>query len=152
MIIVGTDFSPTALLALGEARMLAHRLNTGLDVVHVRSVYTESEWMPTEEERTWLRAARVGEFDIDVRRGSAWVELVRAAGERVAHLIAVGTHGHSGYQPIALGSTAQRLALLSPIPILLVGAREREPGGPGEAPSVSSSQRARRTATVRPGP
>ena len=58
------------------------------------------------------------------------MELVRVAGERGAQMIVVGTHGRSGFQPVALGSTAARLALLSPRPTLLVGSRERTPAEP----------------------
>jgi nucleotide-binding universal stress UspA family protein len=126
MIIVGTDFSATSLLALGEARALADRLRARVEVVHARPAHVLTQWTPNEAELTWLRATRIAELDIDVRRGTPWVELVRVAAERDARLIVVGTHGASGYQPLALGSTAQRLALLSPVPTLLVGTRERE--------------------------
>jgi nucleotide-binding universal stress UspA family protein len=125
MIIVGTDFSATALFALSEARALAKRLNTDVEVVHVRQIAREAEWEPSEDERMWLIAGRVAEFNVEVRRGTAWVELVRIASEWRAHLIVIGTHGQSGFQPLGLGSTAQRLVLLSPIPTVLVGSRER---------------------------
>ena len=125
LIIVGTDFSATALLALSEGRALARRLAAECRVVHVRQLPPEGAWLPNEQELSWLDVTRVADFDVEVRRGTAWVELVRAATERGAELIVIGTHGNSGFQPLGLGSTAERLALLSPIPVVLVGSRER---------------------------
>ena len=128
MIIIGTDFSiPSAVAAL-EARALVVRLGVGLQVVHIRQFLPSAPWTPDAAEREWMGAARVDVQEMSVRRGTPWVELVRLATEVRAGMIVVGTHGHSGFQPIGLGSTAARLALLSPIPTLLVGGRDR-PGG-----------------------
>jgi nucleotide-binding universal stress UspA family protein len=73
------------------------------------------------EARSWLEAIGVPASAVTVRRGTPWVELVRVAEDRGAKVIVVGTHGRSGFQPIALGSTATRIALLSPRPTVLVG-------------------------------
>jgi nucleotide-binding universal stress UspA family protein len=124
MLIVGTDFSASAAGALDEARNLAGDLDVSVEVVHVLQRHISPAWSPDVHERNWLLAADVPETEVTVRLGTVWVELVRIARERSARLIVVGAHGQSGFQPVALGSTAARLALLSPLPILLVGSRE----------------------------
>jgi nucleotide-binding universal stress UspA family protein len=125
MLIVGTDFSPQAAAAAFTARSLAMRLGVQLRCAHIRQFQAAGAWEPSSVERAWLHAARVGEDEMAIRRGTPWVELVRLAMELRAETIVVGTHGHSGFQPVGLGSTAARLALLSPVPTLLVGGRER---------------------------
>lgn len=127
MIIVGIDFSPTAAVAVAEARVLAERLECALEVVHVREALRPVPWAPCGEELAWLDGADLDAVEVTVRRGTVWVELVRVAAERRADLIVIGTHGRTGFQPVALGTTAARLALLSPRPIVLVGSRELRP-------------------------
>jgi nucleotide-binding universal stress UspA family protein len=50
---------------------------------------------------------------------------VRYAHEIMPAMIVVGSHGTSGFQPLSLGSTAARLAVLSPFPVLVVTASAR---------------------------
>ena len=128
MLIVGTDFSTPAAMALAEARALAGELRLGVAVVHVRPGHDTGMWEPDTSAKAWLRIASVrGDELMVIRRGTPWVELVRIAREQRARMIVVGTHGRSGFQPISLGSTASRLALLAPLPVVLVGQRERPP-------------------------
>jgi nucleotide-binding universal stress UspA family protein len=125
MLLIGTDFSRASAIAVLEARTLAASLGVGLRCAHIRQFHVPGRWMPTEREAAWLNAAQVEADEMSMGRGTPWVELVRLATELRARMIVVGTHGHSGFQPVGLGSTAARLALLSPIPTLLVGGRER---------------------------
>ena len=132
LILTGIDFSDTSGYALRHAHELAGRLGTGVEVVHVREGFRQRPWSPSPEEELWLDAAGLTVETIGLREGTPWVELVRAATEREAELIVVGTHGRTGFQPVQLGSTASRLALLSPRPVLLVGGRERVSPARGE--------------------
>ena len=136
MLIVGTDFSATAAMAVSEARNLAEELGVALRLVHVRPIPPSRDWVPSDEDLAWLEDASVTEADLTLRRGTPWVELVRVAKECKARLIVVGTHGRSGFQPVTLGSTAARLALLAPLPVLLVGSRDRAPGASSVAHEV----------------
>lgn len=137
MLIVGTDFSATAALALTEARTLAAQLGVPLRAVHIRPGPLSAEWVADEDQKSWLAAVSLDEDQLTVRRGTPWVELVRLARESRARMIVVGTHGHSGFQPVTLGSTAARLAVLSPLPVVLVGTRDRatpKEGSPAGTP------------------
>jgi nucleotide-binding universal stress UspA family protein len=120
MIIVGTDFSSTAALAVSKAQALAQRLGETLEVVHVVQEPRPGSWEPDPVERSWLKAVGEAAHRITIRHGTPWVELVRVADERGAFMIVVGTHGRSGFHTMALGTTASRLALLSPRPTILV--------------------------------
>jgi nucleotide-binding universal stress UspA family protein len=136
MVIVGTDFSTTAASAVDRARTLAKCLRRDIEIVHVRQPPRLGAWLPDAAEREWLMS--IGELAsrITIRTGTPWVELVRVAEEREALIIVVGTHGRTGGQSLALGTTAARLALLSTRPTVLVG--ESCVGGAPGLPAVPS--------------
>lgn len=129
-ILVGTDFSAGSALALAEARRLARALEAPLHVVHVAEAASGRE-LP-ESAPAWMQGAEVAPDSVTVRPGVAAVELARLARDLEAGLIVLGTHGASGFQPMALGATAARLALLAPCPVVLVGPRGRV-RGPAQA-------------------
>lgn len=124
VLIVGTDFSETALHAVREARRLAMALDGAVEVVHVREGLRRDPLAADEGQLAWLDAAGVAIDRLEVLWGTPWVEIVRRARDLDADLVVAGTHGTTGFQSMALGSTAQRLALLSPRPVVLVGPRE----------------------------
>lgn len=114
-ILVGLDFSPSAVDALAVARRMAAAFGTHLDPVHV--------------------------LEVTVRCGLPWVELARRAQAVKPTMVIVGSHGHAGHQPVALGSTAQRLALISPVPVLIVRAGREATGLPGPPAARAASNR-----------
>ena len=122
MVIVGTDFSSVSARALMKARALAGRLGDELEIVHVRHASPIVDlWVPAEDELAWLRTADTAPESITILSGTPWVELARFAEEKRADIIVVGTHGSRGYHTLSVGTTATRLALLSPCLTLLVG-------------------------------
>ena len=126
VVVVATDFSSVSAQALEVGRKLAERLSVPLELLHVREgLVRHSDWTPREDEEEWLRRAGVVLADVVVRSGTPWLEIVRYAQERPAEVVVVGTHGSTGFQPLSLGSTASRLAILSPRPVLLVGPKTR---------------------------
>lgn len=133
-ILVGTDFSAGSTLALAEARQLSRSMGGGVVVVHVAPSPATQEPDPAEREPEWLAAADLAADAVVRRKGVPAVELARMAREMSATLIVLGTHGASGYQPVALGATASRLALLAPCPVVLVGPRGRVRGPGPQAP------------------
>jgi nucleotide-binding universal stress UspA family protein len=144
-IVVGTDFSAGSGLAVEEGRQLSRSLGVELVVVHVAaSAGAETPDPSTSLEREWLRSANLDPDALVRRQGVPAVELARLARDLKAVLIVLGTHGASGYQPVALGATASRLALLAPCPVVLVGPRGRgggpEPQVPRRSQRVSGSE------------
>lgn len=69
------------------------------------------------------RAASTGlRPEVLVREGNPAEEILTAASEWGADLIAVGTHGRRGLERLLLGSTAEAMARQAPCPVLTVGA------------------------------
>lgn len=58
--------------------------------------------------------------DARVVEGVPHVEILRAIDESEADLVVVGSHGHSGLMRWVLGSVAERLIRLAPVPVLTV--------------------------------
>jgi nucleotide-binding universal stress UspA family protein len=125
-VVVGTDFSETAGVALAEARRLAVLLGTEVVVVHVvdgKPGTGGPDTMEAAEADGWLRTAGMPAEGLVVRTGSAWVELARYASEVSPTLMVVGSHGQSGYQPLNIGSTASRVSLHARVPVVVVSPR-----------------------------
>jgi nucleotide-binding universal stress UspA family protein len=53
--------------------------------------------------------------------GSPWEQILAAAKERGVDLIVMGTHGRRGIAHAFLGSVAEKIVRLSPVPVLTVG-------------------------------
>lgn len=141
-VVVGTDFSETAGVALAEARRLAALLGTRVDVVHVVDGTAGASWAEPAEAgeaavlASWLQSAGLDAAGVVVRFGSAWVELARYASEVLPTLLVVGSHGQTGYQPLSIGSTASRVSLHARCPVVVIS--------PRVAASAESSMQERR--------
>ena len=146
-IIVGTDFSEGSAAALVEGRLLAARLGAAVEVVHVVDGVQRPGWRPGGEADGWLRAAGLSPDDLRIRFGSPWVELARLTDDRAALLLAVGSHGVSGYQPLAIGSTASRVSMSARCPVVVVSpqvrSRESEVRGSREVAAPAGAAGAR---------
>jgi nucleotide-binding universal stress UspA family protein len=139
--LVGIDFSDGAALALAEARRLTDRLGADLELLHVEETQGPAGWRDDPGVRAWLAALGVDAAGLTVRRGQPWVELARHARETEPVLVVVGSHGVSGFQPVALGSTAARLGVSSPFPVVVVtraAARGRH-GAAAPSPAAAAS-------------
>jgi nucleotide-binding universal stress UspA family protein len=137
--LVGVDFSEGALGALREGRWLARQAGLELQLVHVTE--RREPWRPDAPARDWLRVASLDPSMVLVRAGLPWVEIVRHAREVSAAVVVLGSHGASGFQAMTLGSTARRVALGAPCPVLFVARwRERLPSGEVTAPSFHPLQ------------
>jgi nucleotide-binding universal stress UspA family protein len=56
-----------------------------------------------------------------VDEGEAAATIIRTAAEQQCDLIIMGTHGHSGFRHLLLGSRAERVVRGAPCPVLTVG-------------------------------
>lgn len=137
-ILVPTDFSAGALVAVEYALALANR--TGADVVllHVMepTVYSvdfaftypdieaEVRRGAIESLRQLSEGARVRGVRAEhvLVAGTPFVEIGKVAADRKADLIVMGTHGRTGLAHAVLGSTAERVVRFAPCPVLTVKA------------------------------
>lgn len=136
-ILVGTDFSDGSSRALEMARRFADRLGARIEIVHVVERFANGDWR-SDAAAGWLADARLDASSVTIRSGFPWVELVRLADEMSPAMIVVGSHGSSGFQPLTMGSTASRLGILSPYPVLVVttggnGRRNARPAMPARS-------------------
>ena len=140
-ILVPTDFSPAADLALAHAKALAQAFGASLHLLHVfDDPYTAAAYAPEVfatlppeyREAAFADAVRqlnqrIGAQEIrefggttDVVVGSPAREIVRVAAERGVDLIVMGTHGRSGLAHLVLGSVAERVVRTAPCAVLTV--------------------------------
>lgn len=62
-------------------------------------------------------------FQIVIKTGKPFVEIIQTASEMDIDLIIIATHGHSGVEHILFGSTAEKVVRKAPCPVLTL----REP-------------------------
>lgn len=122
-VLVATDLSPRAGLALIRAAQLAHEHGARLTVLHVVPAEIVAD-MADPARRTveahlveYLDSAPV---DIAIRRGPAAGEIAAEAAEHEVDLVVVGAHGADWPNDVLLGSTAENLVRMTPAPVLLV--------------------------------
>jgi nucleotide-binding universal stress UspA family protein len=142
-ILVPIDGSPTAQRGLTEALALAKRLDAALVLLHVVDAYpmmiemaTSTTWDRISEGlrqmgRTALEAAHAAATKQgvpcesvleDVAAARVADVIVEQAKSRHCDLIVMGTHGRRGAGRALLGSDAELVLRLSPVPVLLVRA------------------------------
>ncbi|WP_010583761.1 universal stress protein [Schlesneria paludicola] len=139
-ILFPTDFSPPAQQALQYAMSLAERFQAELHVMHVIAPLpvtlpdaTTSWTIPDSTQDILLEQTRrrlselIGQKWAEQHRtilvadvGFAVDEIVRYAKQEDIDLIVVGTHGHSGFSRLLLGSVAEKLVRISDCPVLTI--------------------------------
>jgi nucleotide-binding universal stress UspA family protein len=127
-LVVCTDFSPAAELAVAQAFRLAGAAGAAVTLVHV--VDGESvELYPGDLRKLVDRClddlvARLAPAGLDVDRacvaGHPWDAIVAHAVSAGADLVVIGTRGRSSYARIRVGSTTDRVVRLSEVPVLAV--------------------------------
>jgi nucleotide-binding universal stress UspA family protein len=154
-ILVPTDFGAASNRALDLALEMAEKFDAKLTLVHTYEAsapYAEGLYWPADplvsEARRALadahRAVKARRPDADavLGRGPAWEQTLEIARERGADLIVMGTHGRRGVSRALLGSQAERVVRLSPVPVLTVSeggesqARSQPPGAPANQPTT----------------
>ena len=147
-ILVPIDGSHTAGLGLAEALRLAKSQGSVLRLVNVVNdlaafagpevaIYSDQVLKSLQANgRAVLaeaqQAARAAGVEADTRcvetaGGGAGEAIVAEAGAWKADLIVIGTHGRRGLRRLVLGSDAETVVRLAPVPVLLVRASEGAP-------------------------
>jgi nucleotide-binding universal stress UspA family protein len=142
-VLCATDFSVFASRAFRHALALAHQFRARVKVVHVLPLraniggpdFLALTISPSPEQRQSAEAAMsrfvepsVGsgvEVTTEFREGQPWREILAAARELPADLVALGTHGRSGFERFLLGSVTEKLLALLPCPTLSVCQEDR---------------------------
>jgi nucleotide-binding universal stress UspA family protein len=138
-ILAPTDFSAMARHAVAHARELAASTGATLELFHVlpslevplpmnpgsfgggivselepaaRSALAELAALPGPE----------GKIETEVWQGPAASSILNRAAETEADLVVLATHGHTGLDRLLLGSVTEKVARLSPCPVLVLPA------------------------------
>jgi len=138
-VVLASDFSEASAGAVHLATSIAKEGGAALTVVHVCELPVFPEAVPPADmlksitdadgKRLDVLLASVRERCPEARRvlrtGSAWEEILAASAEAKADLVVLGTHGRRGLLHAMMGSVAERVVRLSPVPVLAVPSRAR---------------------------
>ncbi len=130
-IFVGIDFSEGSINALEHAISIAKKAKVDVNMVWVRHPDSEKILMSyksknIEEEighrfDELIKKYKIGfpnELTYEIRQGKIYREIVKAADEKSASLIVIGSHGSSGFDEFWMGSNANRLISSTYIPVI----------------------------------
>jgi nucleotide-binding universal stress UspA family protein len=136
-ILVPTDFDEGADGALDLAVDVAKKYGASITLLHAYEVplYVYSGvpavpadyWTPIRNAASRRLEAAVADLEkrspgakAMLSQGAPWEQILQAAEETKADLIVMGTHGRRGLTHAVLGSVAEKVVRLSPIPVLTV--------------------------------
>jgi nucleotide-binding universal stress UspA family protein len=139
-ILVGTDFSVCAARAFSFAVSLAASQGAKIHIVHVLiepvqafdvagalpylDVSTQKEWEDATKKRLAAAVASAEKRGVSATSEFLWGRpsdvLVETAAKMKASLVVLGTHGRNALEKLLIGSTAERVVRLSPVPVLTV--------------------------------
>ena len=135
-IIVPTDFSESAYVAIDHAVDMAKKFKAEITLVHVletgaysgmfapsrKTEYDEMEHaqQKLQEEAHKLEQKTGLSVSQQVGNGRIYEEVIDATREKKADLVIMGTHGISGWAEFFVGSNAFKVVTQSPCPVLTV--------------------------------
>ncbi|MGE0799815.1 MAG: universal stress protein [Lautropia sp.] len=127
-ILVPFDGSETAQRGLDEAIALAGVHHARLRLVQVLDIHPPSREarvaaLQAAGDRAIAAGIETEVAALDPFDGALADQIIGEARRWSAGLIVAGTHGRKGFNRLALGADAERIARGSPVPVLLVPAR-----------------------------
>lgn len=145
-VVVATDFTEPAAVALRYGRGFARAFAATLRVVHVVDDIAASASVPTpgldygrlqeelEAEARQTLEAWVTSAESDAGHAEAVLltshrpaqAILQYAAETACDLLVIGTHGRSGLSSMLVGSVAQEVVRRAPCPVLAVHTTERD--------------------------
>lgn len=140
VILVGTDFSVCAARAFSFGVSLAASQGARVHIVHVLiepvqafdvagalpylDVSTQKEWEEATRKRLASAVASAEKRGVRATSEFLWGRpsdaLVECAVRTKASMVVLGTHGRSALEKLLIGSTAERVVRLCPMPVLTV--------------------------------
>lgn len=139
-ILVAIDFSESAGRALESARALAAETGGTIVLLHVvqppYAVYPQEMLDVAALSEAWMREARRAlmplaararrggrRVKVEVRFGAPWRRILDVAETLAVDAIVIGASGHSRFERLVLGSTAEKVVRSSPVPVLVTHGR-----------------------------
>lgn len=136
-ILVPTDFSPSSSRAIELAIEMATQFDSELTLLHVwelpsypymglmigaGEITSNVEKAATECLATKLKdvQSRLPRAKSMLRMGLPWQQIVDTLEESKSDLLIMGTHGRRGLEHLIMGSVAEKVVRLSPVPVLTV--------------------------------
>lgn len=137
-ILFATDFSETSSYAVAHALLMAKTFGAQLHVLHVLeseipAMMDGAAYLPPNyfEEIEKQAAEKLEEVisrnDRDqltvtlvMRRGAAFLEIIRYARDQKMDLIVLGTHGRGALAHVLLGNVAEKVVRKAPCPVLTI--------------------------------
>ncbi|MHC1739391.1 MAG: universal stress protein [Ignavibacteriaceae bacterium] len=138
-ILVPIDFSEASLISLRYSLNFAKLFNAKLFLIYVLepvvyppdfslgqislpSVDLEMDKRAKEELEKIAKAEIPGdiEFNLIIKTGKPFIEIIETAKSEDIDLIIISTHGHTGVEHILFGSTAEKVVRKAPCPVLSV--------------------------------
>jgi len=132
-ILVATDFSAHARMALEWAKFFADTFRAELVLLHVIDIFSLAETAPSVAGLDPLHLLRqqahkcmsdlkvaVPDAETVIREASPRPAIVEAAVELNCQMIVMGTHGRSGLAHLLLGSIAEYVVRNSKVPVLTI--------------------------------
>lgn len=146
-VLVPTDFSRPAEMALQRALLLPLASGATLSVIHVLPPDLPAAARPAAKveakralEELVARhrknsAERHVELTTTVLIGEPFVEIIRRSRKLKAELIVLGKHGRRPFRDLFIGTTAERVVRKGDVPVLVV---QRKPARPYRAPVLAT--------------
>lgn len=133
-ILVGIDFSDCSLNALEHALSIAEKAEANLMLIWVNKpdntknlydlgadeILHKAEKQLSEMVKKYQPKLTKGIIDFVTRKGKVYAELVAVAEELDVFLIAIGTHGSSGFEEFWIGSNANRIVSATERPVITI--------------------------------
>lgn len=135
-ILCATDFSPSADHALSCALALARQCKAKVFLLHVLEAVSSAastdfssdttEPGRRQAEKLFRTLENSGvlksvDHSILIRRGALCDVLDDVVGAHEIDLVVIGTHGHTGFKKVFLGSAAERVCRRAPCPVMTIG-------------------------------
>lgn len=141
-ILVPVDFSECSNKAVQYAEAMARQFSADLILLHIVEEYLPTSELVLVDTTAMLQELRdTAKRDLDticdqieprikacteLRCGTPYNEIVRAAKQLDADLIIMSTHGRTGFVHTFMGSTTERVVRHADCPVLVVRQRERD--------------------------
>ena len=159
-IVVCTDFSDSASVALYHAASLAERMQSQLHIVHISQAeaslivptdlglnvppqFQEAQQARTRLERLKTMIGSNVDVVVHLRIGQPIHELLAVIRELSPEMVVLGSHGRSPVMQLLLGSVSKELMQHSAVPVLIVPV----PGREAELAQKAEAERAQQAST-----